>query len=278
MAKFLIPVNFAPYTINAVDYCVALANHIGGEISLLFCYTHMLSDDQSSEDEPVILSEIDAMNALKQLESHIFEHNHSNKTIMVKKHLLEGYPEDIIPKFCKGYDPNLVVMGTKSKGETIKELLGSVTLDVIKNVSCPVMAVPNNYIFNLKAITNILFVTHFSKNEFTSLHKLLELISSFDTKLFAVQYCANGIEKEDPESLKQYLSYVQNTYRNQDVRCEFIENKEILEAINAYITLHNIDLLAITRRKRNLISQLLHPSVTKKILFNTEIPMLFFHQ
>ncbi len=281
MIRFLIPVNFAPYTINALNYCAELANQLHGEITLLYCYTHLLSgddNDNKENDTNVISSKEEAMLELEKLKTHITGKIKNNKHIIINKRLLDGYPEDAIQAFSEEYQPDIIVMGTKSKGETIKELLGSVTLDIIKNVSFPVMAVPNDYEVKIDQLTNILFVTDFEKCEYTPLHKLVRLVSAFETKIHNVQYCSSGKEKVDTEQITEYNEYCKTTYRNQNIICDYICGQDIFSASKEYIQNNNINLMAITRKKRSLISTILRPSVTKKILFNTEIPTLFFHQ
>ncbi len=277
MIRFLVPVNFAPYTYNAIDYSIALAEHLQGEITLLYCYTHLLSEDENGNNEDTILSRDEAMVQLQKLTEYIIRNSKDPYSIIVRVHVIEGYAEDAIHVFSEDYKPDLIVMGTKSKGETIKELLGSVTLDVINKVSSPVLAVPNNYKFNIEKITNILFITDFEKCEYTSLHKLVKLVGAFETSIHSVQYCAGGKDKLDAENLKDYVEYCKSTYRNQEMACDYIYGNDIIEASKEYIHNNQIDLMAITRKKRNFISKMIHPSVTKRILFNAEIPTLFFH-
>lgn len=276
--RFLIPVNFAAYTVNALNYCISLSERFKSEITLLYCYTHMLSENGDEEmEEPIITSMDQAKKMLKNLKKNAIGKTGTNENILVKTCMQEGYPEDVIPSFCKEYSPDLIIMGTKSKGETIKELLGSVTLDVINNVSFPVLAVPTGYDLNLNKLNNILFVTDFEKCEYTSLHKLVRLTMSFNTVIHNVQYCPGGKEKADVELLDDYKGYCKTTYRNQNMMCWYIYGNDIISAVKDYMSKNNINLLAITRKKRNLISKMMHPSITKKILFNTDIPMLFFH-
>lgn len=277
MIKFLVPVNFAPYTINAVNYCRTLASKVKGEITLLYCYTIVVGEN-SEAGENRINSRDEAMAELEKLKKHILESLPHNDDITIENSVLDGYPEDVIAKFSREYRPDLIVMGTKSKGETIKELLGSVTFDVIKKVTFPVMAVPNDYNLNIEKITNIMFVNDFENFEYTSLHRLIKLVGAFDTKLFNVHYCPHGKEKIDPIQINEYIDYCKSTYRNQNMICDYIFGEDLIVATQEYIDKNNIDLMAITRRKRNIISQILQPSRTKKILFNAEIPTLFFHQ
>ena len=278
MIRFLVPVNFAPYTINALNFCSVLAEHLQGEITLLYSYTHLLSEDENPQQTHIISSKEDAMQELEELKKHVLKNHSTIHNNQVHLRLLDGYPEDTILEFSKEYHPDLILMGTKSKGETIKELLGSVTLDVVTKVHSPVMAVPDNYMVNISKLTNILFVTDFEQCEYTSLHKLVQLVGAFDTKIHNIQYCHSGKEKVEVDQLNAYNDYCKSTYRNQEMVCDYICGHDLIEASKEYIKEKQIDLMAITRKKRSVISKLLKPSVTKKVLFNAEIPTLFFHQ
>ncbi len=277
--RFLIPINFEPYTLNAINYSSLLAEKFQGEITLLHAFTPYLdeNDEIANETYKRLSSREDIQDELNKIREQTIK-DFNNENIIIKIKIIEGYPEDIIPSYCNDYSPDLVVMGTRSKGETIKELLGSVTLDVIRNVNCPVLAVPKDYDLNLNKLNNILFLTDFCKGEYTSLHKLVRLTMSFETEIHSVQYNSEGKEKADIELLNEYLEYCNTTYRNQVIKAEYIYGDDVLDAAINYIKQTDIDLLAFTRKKRSVISKLLHPSLTKTILFNIDIPMLFFHQ
>ena len=276
--RFLIPINFEPYTLNAINYSSLLAEKFQGEITLLHVFTPYFDENEEEDENHKKISSIEeTYTELENIKNQTIK-DFNNPNIAIKTKVIEGYPEDVIPAFCNDYSPDLIVMGTKSKGETIKELLGSVTLDIIRNVNYPVLAVPTDYDLNLNKLNNILFLTDFCKGEYTSLHKLVRLTMSFNTIIHSVQYNSEGKEKADVDLLNEYLEYCASTYRNQKMEAEYIYGDDVLEAANEYIKNTDIDLLAITRKKRNIISKLLHPSITKTMLFNIDIPMLFFHQ
>jgi nucleotide-binding universal stress UspA family protein len=279
VVRFLIPVNFKSYSINALCYCYLLAQKFDAEITLLHCFTPLVSEDpdETNSTHEQINSIEDAQIALEQIKQKA-NHEHSANHIHIKTCIRKGYPEDKIPLFCREYSPDLVLMGTKCKGETIKELLGSVTLDVIKKVNNPVLAIPKGHDLNLNKLNNVLFLTDFSCCQYTSLHKLVRLIMSYDTILHNVQYYSGGKDKADIKAQKMYDAYCHSTYRNQKMKSKYIFGDDVLVAANEYIQKNKIDLLALTRKKQGLLDKILHPSLTKKFLFNTEIPMLFFHQ
>jgi nucleotide-binding universal stress UspA family protein len=82
-------------------------------------------------------------------------------------------------------------------------------------------------------------------------------------------------EKLKMEGLKEYFH---NTYSSVTVECEILEQKENkLQAIDNYIQANNINIISLTTRKRNIIERLFIPSLTRRLFYHTNIPLLVFH-
>jgi len=58
---------------------------------------------------------------------------------------------------------------------------------------------------------------------------------------------------------------------------DLIVNKNVISGIEKYIVEKEIDILAVTTHKRNLITSFLRPSIAKELLFEIHIPLLVFH-
>ncbi len=66
-------------------------------------------------------------------------------------------------------------------------------------------------------------------------------------------------------------------YKDYDVECSLIEENDFMKGAQEFIREKNIDIISMVTHKRNLISKLLNPSYTRKVLFHTNIPFLVFH-
>ncbi len=278
--RFLVPTNFEDYTINALRYCILLADKFDAEIMVFHAFRPIFEEDRLNKDKNNIFdTRQEAEAKIEEIIQLCLVEKKTNNCNIIKK-VIEGYAEDLIPEQVKEYAPKLIVMGTKSKGETIKELLGSITFDIITKISVPVLVIPKDYNENINKLKNILFITNFTAGEYTSLHKLIELVLSLHVVIHCVQHCAEGqnIHTEKIKELKQYMQYCATTYRNQQFEYEYMYDKSIIDGTINYIQKNKIDLLAIINKKQNFLSKLLHPGITKTMLFNLEIPMLFFHQ
>jgi len=288
MVRIFVPINFSEYSINALNYAIALGQKIPSEVTLVHCSAPLM-DSVEVEDGQTILSGSDAIvdhskavieERLTELIQSVEERlsDDQKRYLRIVTHLETGYPEDVLVELSKTEDPDVIVMGTKSKGETIKELLGSVTSDVVKDAKVPVLAVPAESSINIEEINNILFVTDFSTSDYRSLHKLVRLITPFETCIHAVHFTTSVPDKFDKMKLEAMRFYCDRTYRNHRINFECITSDNYIDSLDQVIADKHVSLIAMTRHKRNVISQIFHPSFSRKILFHTDIPLLVLHE
>ncbi|MCU4176859.1 universal stress protein [Carboxylicivirga sp. N1Y90] len=269
MVQILVPIDFSTSAMHALEYALKLGEKMPSNICLIHCLSDLV------EETNAILSNKQVEVELQKIKTDLTQKHPSQK---VTVRIEQGYPEDILVGISKRDEPDVIVMGTKSKEETIKELLGSVTSDVIKKARVPVLAVPHKSSVNLDRLNRILFVTDFGESDYRSLHKLVRLVSPFETQIHAVHFTTSMPDKWDKKRIEQMQAYCEKTYRNHTMDFEFITGSDFLHALDVYMANKSIDMIAMTRHKRNMISKIFHSSITRKLLFHTEVPLLVFHE
>jgi len=291
MIKILVPVNFSDYALNALTFALTLAEKFPTKVTALHCFTDYISSEELESDTDLQSQEINTIK--NQTEQKDAETQHKLQKLIssqiMKMSLAQkqnitldcrfeyGYPEDIIPTISNQQLFDVVIMGTKTKGETIKEALGSITSDVIQNVSTPVIAVPAQYKVNLSKLDKVLFLLELSDRDYKSLHSLIRLISPFHTKINAVLYCPLRADKNDIRKMDKLRTYCDSTYKHHDINFDIITGKNYIKSIEEYLIEKPSGLIAMTRKKRSLLKKIFSPSITRQLLFITDIPLLVFH-
>ncbi len=291
MIKVLVPIKFSEYSINALKFGLNLAEKFPAEITILHCFANFApkyepdefgktSDlhDPISDVEPEKREE-ELREKLRRLtEEKVHSLNESQRNNITLKYRFEfGYPEDVISSISQNEGFDVIIMGTKTKGETIKELLGSITGDVIQKVTAPVLAVPAHSSIDLSMIRKVMFLTEFNKYDYISLHRLIRIISPFNTQIYAVHYCHKKQTEEDCKGLKELKEYCDSTYRNHNIHFQIIIGNDFVSTIENFTSQNSIDILAMTRKKRNILQILFSNGIIRKLLFHTDIPLLVFH-
>jgi len=285
MIKILVPVTFTEYSVNALTYALSLAGKFPSTVTLLHSFSEYEDIEEGStpempnSEENVRKREMDARDRLADLcQSTINKMTSLQDTNIELVNRFEfGYAEDVILNVCKDYDPDVIIMGTKSKGETIKELLGSITSDVMRRAEAPVLAVPASSTVDLEKLSKVLFITDFGDNDYISIHKLIRLITPFQTQIHAVRFQSHKPDNSEIRRLEKFRDYCDATYRNHQIQFSYEQSEQLIPSLEKYVTGNKIDLIAMTRRKRNMIAQLFSPEITRRILFHTDVPLLVFH-
>ncbi len=117
--RFLVPTNFEDYTINALHYCIQLAEKFDAEITLFHAFRPICEETENTDNEKenTFATSQKANEKIQEIiKTTITRLNKQN--ISIHGVVQEGYAEDLIPEYANSYQPEIIVMGTKSKGET----------------------------------------------------------------------------------------------------------------------------------------------------------------
>lgn len=288
--KILVPVDFSAPSQNAARFALLLASKYGSEIKLLHVFNSPMVDMIPFTDAASIQIDIDiSYNVLRKNAKEnllkFYEHlrEFADKIglthIKIGYSLVEGYAAYGIIEISRRYKPGIIVMGTKGEGFRSTELVGSVAAEVSDETRLPLLVIPEAAVLKgVDEVKNVLYTTNFDDSDFIAIRKLISITSNFNVNIFCIHV------SDDPEShvikakmnnLKEYFNEVNPKV---SVECSVIKEKDIVKAYKNFISEKTINLVALTVHKRNLIYKLINPSVTKKMLYQSDIPVLLFHE
>jgi len=103
----------------------------------------------------------------------------------------------------------------------------------------------------------------------------MTLIYLFDVKIFCVHIGEEDVwDKANIVRLKKHFN---KEYHGFAVECLLLQNTDVIQGLQDFIHEKGIDLIAMTTHKRNFITKFLNPSLTRKMLFHSNTPILVFH-
>lgn len=144
--KILLPTDGSEYANKAAKHAIWIASLTGAELIALNVIETSSLVGLPAEDLIVRIKEMLKEEGRKSLEeiSKLAEESKTDECHEeIKLNLVteEGSPADIIVKKIKEENVDLVVMGTSGKHGLDRFLLGSVTENVVRSASCPVLVV-----------------------------------------------------------------------------------------------------------------------------------------
>ncbi len=287
--KILVPVDFSDYSRNAVRYALGIAkNYPGSKLLLLHIYytpeigaipyseSYIFSDPVSEQ-----ITEIKelAITQMKNFKENIIKEldKLGLKDIDLETLLIPGLPSDTILNYSEDFQPDLLIIGARGAGLR-SEFMGGSSIRVVMKSNYPVLVVPEDSEFNYdKKEYSILYATNYDESDFLAITRLMKLLAGFRIRIYCIHVGPGEIGKWAKLKMDGLKKYFVDSYPKVKIYCSVINNENVLEGLEKYLATHHVDLLSLTTHRRNLLTSLIHPSLTKKIIFQSNLPMLVFH-
>jgi len=285
--KILVPVDFSSCSFNAACYAAHVAKQKGAELTLVHVYfnpvTNPVSYDHFYSFPANVAETINGIveNATEIMKEFIGKLNtymvdKEISTIPLKSELIGGIAEEAILDFAEVGQYDLMIVGIYGK-ETMENWFGSFMGAIINKATIPILAIPKHASYKESMFKRLMYATNFDKSDGMAIRQLIRIAMPLETHISVVHID----ETSDNPFLNYDLIHFQEKYvGNVDqVKMDFdlIVNKNRARGIENYIIDHEIDIISVTSHKRNIITSLFKPSLTKELLFRLEIPMLIFH-
>ncbi|MBE15593.1 MAG: universal stress protein [Cytophagaceae bacterium] len=274
MRKIIAPVDFSENSWNALkaaiqyfkyEKCIFYLLHTYGEE--VYANEEVTSRALLEEHKQIHHDRADGAldEILTKIKAYYPAPNHSYEKLPVFGYLLDEI-HDLVEK----ENIDLIVMGTKGKSDNKQLTYGSQTLQVIKYVKCPVLAIPA--VYSYERPSNILFPTNYMlpyrKRELKLLSCLAKSYRATIHMLYLSNYERLSLRQEDNKALLSY-SFRENSL--QSVRQDY---GPIVEKVNAYIKAEGIEMIVMVNTHHSYMEELLDQSNLDPICLHTEIPLL----
>lgn len=277
--KILFPTDFSYTAKNAFRYCLVLASKIQAPIEVV----HVIYPEYEPFDLPILTTQLldkelkVANNKLKDfvdqglLQVQMGYNLEALPDVTVKVEV--GSPIGVIKQLVLRGDIDLVVMGTNSDHNKLEKWIGSTTSTVMKQVDCPVLAVPPNASF-----TNIKKVAYASDLKETDPYHIWYLgkwLATFHPSLHCV-HVETEINEEEIFDLMALENFFRFHAKGQEIFFERIIHPSIEEGLEEFIQKEEIDLLVMYAPEYSFLERLFHKSHTKRMVYRTNIPLLIW--
>lgn len=286
--RILVPVDFSEYSRNACLYALNLAKNLNADIKILHVYYAPIVDlvpitDAYSiqVDMDINLREMESnarkslMNFVNDIRKQAVDQKIDN--VKIGYSLREGIIEDEITRVAGDYNPGIIVLGTKGKGEKQSDIIGSVVYRVLDRTRVPVLAIPEQSSFDTtKEVKNIAYATQLDDSDFVAIRRLLSIVSEFNVKIHCIHLSKDSEKPQDEVKMENLRDYFRKVHKNIEVQCHFLEGEDDLKELETFVESHHIDLFSLVNRKRSLLARLFNPGLTRKLIYQSTTPLLIF--
>jgi nucleotide-binding universal stress UspA family protein len=186
--------------------------------------------------------------------------------------VIYGFPDTALVAYSETVD--LLIVGTRDKNNNLKKIFGSISTEVSKLASCPVMLVPPGWTY--EGFKNILYASNFDSLEPDQIRKAVSFAQMFDGQIHFVHV---GPAHEDSLNTERHV--FNSVYKDTGDPHPFIFKKmlnhNVTEALYEYAFYHGINLMVYVTHQRSFWEQILHHSTTHEAVVLAQLPVLVLH-
>ena len=283
----LVPVDFSEHSMTACRLAFNIASLHRTEIVLLHSYvdpavtgTLQLSD---ALDYDVTATELratfekEAEKRMTSLGDTLRKEIKDGKLPPVKftSETVEGVAEDVINEFAKNHNPMVIVMGTRGAETKERELVGSVTAEVLDTCRVPVFTIPATVNkTSMSSFKHIAFFCSLDQEDILALDALSRMFESEHLDITLVNIPSKKQKFDIREPFNALLHYCRSHYPSYDFRMEILTLKSVEEDFAAVTARHTTELIAVPNKKKNVFARLFNPGIAHRLLFKSDIPMI----
>jgi nucleotide-binding universal stress UspA family protein len=173
---------------------------------------------------------------------------------------------------------DLIITGTHPATSFKEEILGGNTWNIIKNVSVPVLAIPENAVFS--GVQKIAFATEYREGEIPAIHFLTRLAGKLDAGVTVLHIADNAsVAFRNFETLlfERFRKEVKTKVIYEKLNMQLILHEGIIDGLNEYCRVQGVNWLVMSPDRVTWLDRIMFPlerSTTKRMGFHTLTPLL----
>ncbi|WP_289270625.1 universal stress protein [Paramuribaculum intestinale] len=286
--RILVPVDFTPMSIKACKAAFRIAHAHQAEIVLLNAFVDpaltasiQLSDTLDFDVAGAQLRESIAKAAENSMITLCDELKHMIKEgeippVKFTREITEGVPEDAINAWAKKHQPMLIVMATRGADKKERELVGSVTAEVLDTSRTPIFTIPESASTDtIERMRHIVFFCTLTQEDMLGLDALSRL---FDESMLRVTLLHIRNRKDATHGLTAaedaLLRYCRENYPLCTFEMMSAASDQSTEKLDSIDRTAKINMLAVLNKKKNVFARLFNPGMAHRLLFRADIPMI----
>ncbi|HET7117768.1 MAG TPA: universal stress protein [Hanamia sp.] len=276
MKQILVPTDFSECADNATNFSVQSAKILPAKVTLLHSYeinSSLYTDYMgvNKEYNQTVLN--DAKKSLAALKKGIKETGGP----AIDSVISTGSLQDAIKKSVEEKKIDLIVMGTLGASGIKEKLFGSRTAATIGKSTVPVMAVPNDYVWEKPK--KILLATNRFEKDPAILDYIFELAGLYMANIQVAVFTDEDDDKagtflDHKRQISEYELFLKEHYKEDTLTSAHLYGEKFEETLQNFIEENNIDILVMVTYPHKFWNRIFNPSKTKRMSYQTKVPLL----
>lgn len=286
--KILVPVDFSDY--SRKTYVQAFFIAAAHKADILFVHSYVtptpstnfqLSDNYNYHIADIELDKTLRNSASEMMVKFVAEVKDAIKNGVVppvkfETRICEGIPETVILDLSKEIKPLMIIMGTRGAEKKERELVGSVTAEVLDSSRFSVFTIPESTkISNPEGFKNILFFSNLDQEDLLAIDTFHRLFRYEGIKITIVHVPGKRYDSETASrATRSLMLFCKAHYPDFKFEKHDLDITHPEDDIKEIASRMAIDMILLPNKKRNVFVRFFNPGLAHRLLFYADIPML----
>ncbi len=276
----LVPTDFSPNSLSAIQYASHLAQKRNYGVHLLHYYTSTTAtfanegnNEDLLEDNSLLKADL-MMRDLKQQLKGSFDQ------VVFTSNCVRGLLNEKLPTEAAESQYALIILGATGASAKKSYYYGSNTVAITASSPIPVIAVPAGH--ETCAFDRISLLTKFKSEELETLRTFIDVVGKPNKLSLTHVYREENDVDETKELLESWAFNIRemNLLQEVNIDCAPISKTDINldtvpEVVNSLIKERNPDLILVTKTRKSFFERLFSTSVSKAIALELTKPAFF---
>lgn len=266
--KIIVPIDFSENSIKALEFAIFMADKKNAKITLV----HVVEVVYDFASQAAIALDSMYADGEKMLEKLIDKYKASG--VEMEYRIVDGVVSISVARIADEIEATLIVMGTQGASGIKKALIGTTTVNLIREANCPVLVVPAQaHVAEIKKITLAL---EFANHEEQFIDWIIGMSERWGLGLEILHVQTNHGFKEELAILG-IEGYLQKKYPELKARIHTFYAANASEGLDMYMQEHDNMILVMCHEHRNLWDQIIQKSQSIQMAYHTTIPLLILN-
>lgn len=274
MKTILFPTDLSKNSENAFRFAVEIAREEKSRILLMHAYETPIIYTDAAIPAAIVDYELYRDTALKQLKKFHAQFAGEISDIKVELILQQGLPSARTIEVAIEKKADLIVLASTSTNQAERFLIGSNTARIIRDAPAKVLVVPPKAKFN--GFNKIVFATDLTDDNLTASLEVASFAKSFSSELIYLNVDNKNLVHDDMD-LAKVTDRIRQFVKYPKMKGYVCTDLNIADGITYFLKNHKADCLAMATHHRRFLAAVINPSITKRVSFKTNIPLLVVH-
>jgi nucleotide-binding universal stress UspA family protein len=211
--------------------------------------------------------------AEKVLKEFTKEKNRKQGQPGISYQILSGATDMILIDVSENEETALICINESQEPE--QGFLINTYLNTLEKASCPILKIPEKR--SLDKLGKILYATDYKEEDLPTLSKLAKIAAPFKAEITTL-HITESVDLEEKMLSHGFEKKLHDKVGYEKISFAVREDKNVVEGIMDYARSGHYDLIVLLKENRNFLQRLFTRSDSNKILSESDIPVMVFHQ